>query len=320
MSRPLLITTAVIVLAAVPPVRAVVFYDSVAGSHNTTAPGGAYADSGWQYQGYFGGFLGTAIGSQYFITAQHIGVAGTFVQDALFTGQPTASYTVDTTYNSGAGFYDVPGSDLRIFKITGTFPEWAPLYTGSAEAGKELVVTGRGGPRGADVTLGPDLKGWLTGASDGTARWGRNEVGGVVNGGSSIGDLLYADFDALPGQDEAHLSVGDSGGAVFINDGGTWKLAGINYAVDGAWDLDSDHSGGVFNAALFDAGGLWVGGGSSWQFVTDTPADVPSSFYASRISAHTSQILAAIPEPSVPALAALALAVGCRRRRGGIAG
>lgn len=40
-----------------------------------------YANSGWQYEGQFGSFLGTVIASNYFITAKHIGgsVGDTFV-------------------------------------------------------------------------------------------------------------------------------------------------------------------------------------------------------------------------------------------------
>jgi hypothetical protein len=36
---------------------------------NTTAPTGEYADSGWQYQGRWGNFLGTVISPNCFITA-----------------------------------------------------------------------------------------------------------------------------------------------------------------------------------------------------------------------------------------------------------
>src|SRR4029077_8690414 len=60
-------------LLAVTPSRAVILYGTDDPGENTTAPGGALADSGWQYEGQFIGFLGTVIASNYFVTANHIG-------------------------------------------------------------------------------------------------------------------------------------------------------------------------------------------------------------------------------------------------------
>ncbi|MDB6138706.1 MAG: hypothetical protein JWO94_1778, partial [Verrucomicrobiaceae bacterium] len=134
--------------------QAVLFYNTADTTHNTTAPTGAYADSGWQYEGLFGTFLGTAIAPQYFITAQHIGVQGTtFVSTATFNGSADATYNVDTTANGGVGYWDIAGTDFRIFKVTGTFAQWAPLYQGASEISATVVTTGNGGPRGAAVMV-----------------------------------------------------------------------------------------------------------------------------------------------------------------------
>src|ERR1700716_4181022 len=43
-------------------------------SANTTAPTGALTGSGWQYEGQFGSFLGTAISPHHFVTVKHIGM------------------------------------------------------------------------------------------------------------------------------------------------------------------------------------------------------------------------------------------------------
>jgi len=45
--------------------------------------------------------------------------------------------------------------------------------------------------------------------------------------------LLKLTFSRNGLTNEGALSGGDSGGGVFINDSGKWKLAGINYLVDG---------------------------------------------------------------------------------------
>jgi hypothetical protein len=112
------------------------------------------------------------------------------------------------------------------------------------------------------------------------------------------------------------LTGGDSGGAVFLKDGSDWKLAGINFAVDGSFSL-YDTGSNSFNAALFDAGGLYIGrDGSQWNLITNTVEDVPTSFYATRISSNLPWIYTAVPEPEEYTLAAvflmLGLAVWCR--------
>jgi hypothetical protein len=105
---------------------------------------------------------------------------------------------------------------------------------------------------------------------------------------SAMGDFLQCDFNASGGADEAHLSVGDSGGGVFIKDGAVWKLAGINYSVDGPFSIDG--SGAGFFAAIFDEGGLYQTEGTNWVQTLDGPIDVPSSFYSTRVSAHQTWI------------------------------
>ena len=118
---------------------------------NTTPPAGALANSGWQFQGTFGASLGTAIAPSHFITAAHFGVGGT--NDFVYQG---------VTYDVIGSPIDDPESDLRIWQIAGTFPQFAPLYTGSDEVGKPLVVFGNGLQRSStEVTVSSVPKGWL---------------------------------------------------------------------------------------------------------------------------------------------------------------
>lgn len=301
--------------------RAIVLYDTDNPLANTTAPTGDYADSGWAWQGRYGAFLGTMIGEQHFITARHIGVqgSGTFVSTAAFNGAADVTYTIDTAANGGAGFWDIAGTDLRVFKINETFSTWAPIYTGGAEVGSTLVTFGRGAPRGAEVTLGPDLHGWRTTTSDGVARWGANVVTSAFS--SVVGDLLAAQFNAVSGQHEATLSHGDSGGGVFIQVGSDWFLAGVNYAADGNFDTNNTTGdGSSFSAALFDKGGFYQGSDATfWTYHTDTLADKPTQMYASRISSSSDDLLAIItpvPEPGGLLLAGVAAVFFWRRRRG----
>ena len=250
--------------------RAVILLGTDDPAANTTAPTGSLANSGWQFQGIFGGFLGTPIASNFFITAAHIGGASTF----SFNG---------VLYNVVEGYFD-PYSDLRIWRVEGTFPSFAPLYPGPNEIGQRLVVFGRGTQRGAQVIKNGTPRGWLWGGFDGVQRWGENFVTSIVSGGP-VNQYVYATFDASGSASEAHLSVGDSGGAVFIQDGPLWKLAGISYAVDGPF-FETDTGGGGFDGALFDARDFYYQDSNNpphYSLITG-PTAVPSGFYATRIS------------------------------------
>src|SRR5438067_6891303 len=80
--------------------QAIILLDTGNPQKNTSTPGD---NSGWQYEGRFGGYLGTPIAPMYFITAKHIGPQnGVFdFHGEIFT--TTASYPD-------------PASDLQIWK------------------------------------------------------------------------------------------------------------------------------------------------------------------------------------------------------------
>lgn len=290
-------------------------------TRNTTAPWGGLTNSGWQWEGNFGSFLGTPIAKNYFITAEHIG--GNVGQTFTLNGK---------TYNTVAR-YDDPSTDLRIYKTSQSFTSWAPIYTGSSETGKMMSLYGRGTQRGASVTENNQLKGWKWGTADHVKSWGRNAVAGVTAGGSGRGDLLRFTFNRSGGDYyESALSTGDSGGAVFLKDSdGKWKLTGINYLVDGPFSTTGTNGSG-FNMSAMDKGGLYVGGDNAWKYNSETSADNPGNFYATRVSRRAAWIrsiigassspssvsgVTAVPEPATLGLiaGAGALLLGRRRRR-----
>ncbi|CAN5589361.1 hypothetical protein BH09PLA1_BH09PLA1_21590 [soil metagenome] len=305
-------------------------------TRNTTAPTGPLANSGWQYQGSFGNFLGTPVAPNWFLTALHPGGTNTFTLNGT-------TYNIDQTFiGDGAGWVNGPHSDLRLWKIQGSFPSWAPLWDAAvdgSEVGKQLVVFGRGTQRGA-VVYGPvgvardtappgsrvpvhEQKGWLWGTDDHVQSWGTNVVDEIFDASQfDLGDLLTFDFDRIsPLADESSLSNGDSGGAVFIKSGTTWKLAGLNYSVDGPFR--SRPTGKNFLGSIYDAGGLYVADNPPF-LVQDGSIDVPASSYSSRVSSNLAWIRSVIgpatEPPSVPEPASgLALLVcgtiGAMRRR-----
>jgi hypothetical protein len=273
-------------LAFVFPAKAVLFFHTGDTNFNTTPPTHALTNSGWQFEGEWVGFNGTVISSNCFITAQHIGGA----VGGLFTFQNVQYPTVTN--------YDDPNTDLRIWRVSGQFPIYAPLYAKRNEGGKALIVIGRGTQRGDEVRLKNRLRGWQWGVYDGVQRWGQNRVNGIVTSGK--GELLRASFNAGAGRNEATLSVGDSGGAVFIKDGKFYKLAGINYGVDGPYN--TTNSGTGFNAALFNQRGFYVEstpGSGTWEVFPQHTGRIASSFYATRVSSRMSWItnVLALPAP-----------------------
>jgi len=261
---------ALVLLIACSSARAIIFYSTGDPTYNSTAPTGDLANSGWQYEGNWLGLIGTPIAPSFFITAHHIGGG---VGDTLyFDNQSFVTITV----------FDDPTSDLQIFQVNGTFPIFAPLYAKQDEVGQLVVDIGHGTQRGNEIDLNGNLQGWGWGPSDGVQRWGENIVSSIYNNGVED-DLLRATFDQNGITNECTLSSGDSGGGVFINDNGVWKLAGINYGVDGPFYTDSsgDPNGG-FDAALIEMGGFWQQNGDPPPPYVQISG--PSAFYPTRIS------------------------------------
>jgi len=268
-------------LAASNAARAVVFIDTGNPQVNTGTPGD---NSGWQYSGKIGYSLGVPIGPHHFISAAH------------FTGPQLDSFDLHGDLYTTIGFQDVPGTDLRVWEVSHAkpFATWAPLSSGAADIGAVVTVFGRGRPRGAEVFVGAEAKGWLWGNHDRVKRWGRNVIEGVHDGGEDLGELIYAEFNKPGIAHECHLSGGDSGGGVFVLEDGLWRLAGINYSVDGPFRKSA--SDPVFLATLYDMGGLEVRVDEDvWEEVSEEEEDIPSRFYSSRIADSLGWLEANVP-------------------------
>jgi len=150
------------------------------------------------------------------------------------------------------------------------------------------VLFGRGTARGTDVNVNGTLHGWNWGAQDQVKSWGRNKIKSFTSGGSGLGDMLTFTFDRNGHGDhtqwEGTTSAGDSSGAVFVNSYGTWKLAGINYSIEGPFRTSA--GGADFLGAIFDKGGLYYQGSK----ITDVSSDLPGALYATRVSSHSGWI------------------------------
>lgn len=292
--------------------------------NNTSAPTDPALAVRWGQVGLFrptwgpDGFLGTPIAPTLFITAKHI------------QGSVGDTFTLSgTTYTTIKRFADT-SSDLAIWQVSGTFPQdkIVPLYKSpSIPVNAPLYVFGVGAARGATVTGsafggGTELKGWRWGAYNPTnpvQSWGTNTLEGLYGLGSA-GLQLGFTFSAGVSDDEGTLAYGDSGGPVFIQQSGVWRLAGINYSVESPFN--TTNTGGGFNAALFDVGGLYYRNTSTtWAYQAPAAADSPAYAFSTSTTARLAWIngvIVSVPEPSTLAaaiLAGLCLPLARPRRR-----
>lgn len=314
---------AALLLGSAVDVSAVVVLSTGDPEHNTTEPEGELEGSGWQYLGRWGVFVGTVIGPHHFITARHVG--GVIGQSFEYRGE---NYVTRALYESGP-------TDLRIWEVCEPMPgPYAPLYETEDEVGKDLVIFGRGLRRGEEISLdspnGPEHRGWRAGEADFRLRWGLNVVSEVFDAAdyydsAEIGELVFMrmEFNRDGGPNEAHVSSGDSGGAMFIDGEDGWALAGV---MSGATIFfNNAEEGDGYLATLFDGGGFYlrtqigdpvrrpresnIGCDNlearddvefEWSFVEDEPEDVANSFFGLRISHYKDwirDVMAGMVEP-----------------------
>ena len=300
------------VFASVRPAAAIILVNGTE-SRNLTAPTGAYANSGWQLLGSWGGVLGTPIAPHFFVSAKHAG----FPSDGTLHTS-TGDYTVINAFSDA-------DSDIALYQVAQTFTDFAPIYTGNNEMTLgDAILYGNGTDRGTPLLVNGTQQGWNWGAADFQRSWGTNAVSDIVDYGPGLSDLLILTVDqqASPSTEGA-VTGWDSGGPVFVNDNDVWKLAGINYGVE-TYSLDGINS---IEATVWDTRGLYVLNGNGYDFVPSSlTTPQPGIFGATRISSRYDSFIAPIirtdlaataPEPGTVALL-LPIIVGglmVRRRR-----
>jgi hypothetical protein len=233
---------ALLLLAA--PAHAVLI-DS--GNGNTSAPAD---DPGWANVGRVGPYNGAYLGYGWMISAAHVSIDGgktVALDGALYT--PVVQSRVVMEHDAS---HD---ADLHVFQIEPR-PEHLPLLPIRATTPSldtALILIGRGYDRGTFNPWGPGGWNWTTTR---TMRWGTNHIGGVVEGsplpvnslpletGSDLTQSLVVEFNenASGSDHEAIVTFGDSGGALFIENGSVWELAGISFAVSSEPDQPANTS------------------------------------------------------------------------------
>jgi hypothetical protein len=282
--------------------------------YNTTPPPGF--ENAWNTVGLFSypatnptgnSATAVAIGPNHIITANHLG------------GNPGDAFTLNGVTHTlqeriGIGNGTTSAAvDLAVWRVSGTISSWSPLYTGTAEVGKQMIFVGAGAYKGAPITVGGNPVGWgydYTVYHPNIRRWGTNTIDAKVGYrflGGLDADILVTDFDS---------NAGDSGGVGFIEDNGIWKVAGIGWAVSGYYSRVGNNSD-LFLGGMYDTRGLYIqdvdsGGNPIFTYIDPNPAvnpnPIPTESYLSSIAQSAGLITTAItptPEPSTLILACL---------------
>ncbi len=272
-------------LLRIEPLRAITFFGTDNPAFHTTAPTGVFTNSGWQWQ-VSGGICATAIGPHHLATARHLG----FNPGLEFIYQGLRYRAIRVSW--------ADTGDLAMLEVAGRIGSFAPLYRGTNEVGKTIVMHGRGTQRG-DPVYGPppngtQVRGWLWGGSDFLLRWGTNRVEDTYDTTPKdriTGSYLISHFSNRGGSDLATFAVGDSGGGSFLRDtDGAWKLAGVNYGVEA--QFNSSTNGAGFYATLFDRRGFYTFDEDlqAWTIDPDKINEPRTELYMTRISSNLAWI------------------------------
>lgn len=278
----------------------------------------------WNSVGYWQNAGGVVIGSQYFITAQHLFgvVGGTF---SLTT--TVGNVTTTNSYTTNAE-YDIPNTDLVVFAINGTFPATAiaPLYSGTDawQVGQNLSLVGYGyHTQGAAIVTGGVTNGWYWSGSNTVKNIGNNTVAMITQDGFRNSNTLDFFFNPALGANTGMYADKDSGSGAFIFNDGQWQLAGIGYGISeyftetspGVYALLSNGLGGLaFDAAIYNGTNLYYQDDSGDYLPVDSSTQYQEG-YASDIVPYISQIDAIVPEPASASLLVISGTVLLGRRR-----
>jgi hypothetical protein len=160
------------------------------------------------YVGAFNGGTAVAVGPREILTAAHVG------------GGRGDRFWLDGTSYRAVATITSDTADLMRVTLDRDLPGYYPVTDKSPRKGATLTIAGFG------ITSDGYSKGGFTWSDDREETWGINRLDAARDG------HLWFKFDKKGGTQEATLTPGDSGGAVFITGrDGQLILAGINRGI-----------------------------------------------------------------------------------------
>ncbi|MFP6639555.1 MAG: trypsin-like serine protease [Myxococcota bacterium] len=198
-----------------------VLIDSGDGSGNITAPAN---DPGFARMAVVNNQTAVYLENGWLLTAYHVGIGNIELDGTVYDPVPGSRRQLDES--------DPDPPDLALIKLKGD-PGFLPIALAAQTpgVGSDLILIGHGRTRGT-ATSWSGLDGWNW-AYPYTTRWGTNRLTSRSVPGVDF-PVFSMEFDA-PGSahtaHEAAATQGDSGGGVFHQNGGSWEVAGILFAV-----------------------------------------------------------------------------------------
>lgn len=169
---------------------------------------------------------GIYLGNGYVLTAYHVNLYSTIELAGT-------QYSIDYSYSPT----QIGTADLKLFRISGySAASSVVLDTNSFnDTNKSATIVGYGVGIGSTTTSG-----YIWGdSSTADQRWGTNTVSTsttnvYISSTNTTTSCLITTFDTTGGSNEAALSLGDSGGALFEYVSGQWVLSGVSLYVENA--------------------------------------------------------------------------------------
>lgn len=170
--------------------------------------GGASTRPSESYVGLFGGGTAVAVGPRTILTAAHVG------------GGKGSSFVLGNQKYAAVSTITSDTADLMSVTLDRDLPGWYPIAESSVRRGARLTIAGFG------LTSDGSGRNGFSWSDDRAEMWGTNRLDTIKDG------HLFFRFDRSAGKQEAVLTPGDSGGAVFVTGpGGELQLVGINRGI-----------------------------------------------------------------------------------------